>query len=316
MSSVRKTSRNCRRSGGAITQAAYLRAFLGHLRCISRRWTAAVPNRRTKAILSLTLIPALVTLPIRVTAQDQTPFPPVPFDLLDSASGPGPLARSAALEAIRLGAGADKPTTSAREDVEQGRQAGPSDWSHVREIVPGTEVVMTVGSAQPATCYLLAANAIELWVLNGADPALSAEAKNLLRGAVSRKDVLLAVAASPLTGGLLLPRKGVRIQADGVFVDGRKVADAGQVEHIVRADVAEIRVFVRRPSVNRSATWGGVIGAVAGVTAALLTCKTPSCDPAVTSVAAVTLGFAIGCGIGALVGVSGSKTWNVIYRAP
>ncbi len=99
-----------------------------------------------KSALSLTLIVCLVGSALPITAQEPT----MSFDL----GGPalpltaGPLARAATREVVRLAA-AGEPTPSGIDAIQQRINLPESNWSHVRSLAPGTDVIVTVRGLQP-----------------------------------------------------------------------------------------------------------------------------------------------------------------------
>lgn len=116
------------------------------------------------AALSLVLSLALVTSALPVTAQEQTEAPQS-FDLRAPAPATGSLARAASREAVRLAA-AGKPPSFGIETVPQGGRS-TSDWSRVRQLGPGTGIIVTVKNAPPVHGQFLASDESELTMLNG-----------------------------------------------------------------------------------------------------------------------------------------------------
>ncbi len=119
--------------------------------------------------LSLSLILVLTTSALPVPAQEQTETPRA-FDLRGSVNGTGPLARAATREAVRLAA-AREPLSLGIEAVRQGGAPAASAWSRVRQLGPGTGIIVTVKNALPVHGQFLAADESELTVLNGAGEA-------------------------------------------------------------------------------------------------------------------------------------------------
>ena len=91
-----------------------------------------------KSALSLTLIMCLVASALPVTAQEK-----------------GPLARAVTREAVRLAA------------VQLGGTPAESNWSHVRGLAPGTEVIVTVRGSKFARCTFVQADESALIVRTG-----------------------------------------------------------------------------------------------------------------------------------------------------
>jgi hypothetical protein len=247
-----------------------------------------------KAALSLTLVLALMTSTLPVTAQER----------IDRTAGP--IGRAMMRETVRLAA---EPAL-----VNAGQQAGEStnaDWSRVRKLEPGTEIMLTANGSQPRERYVLSTDESSITILNLADPTLPAGAREVLRHLAERNPAHFTDAQK---GGTFLLDKNVRLISEGVFVADRKVADLGSlVDTVARADIVEI-AGVRRRSWHvlegtlTGAAAGGVIGWVAG-----------ACKPNQFCLQGlVTLVMAgVGAGVGALVGAGiGRRKGTVIYRVP
>jgi hypothetical protein len=135
---------------------------------------------------------------------------------------------------------------------QQAGKPADSDWSRVRKLRPGTEIIVTAKGIPPSRRYVVQVDGSGLTVLNLSDPTLSNAERGMLRAAASNHpDYLLAV---PRGGGNQLGNN-VRIGPAGVIVAGRKVAEPGQiVESTARADV--VRVAIKR--IRRTRTHGSV----------------------------------------------------------
>jgi hypothetical protein len=245
-----------------------------------------------KVALSIPLIGCLVTSTLPVAAQDRM------------ESAPGPIARAIAREAVRL-------TVDPR--------AGSADveWSRVRKLAPGTEIIVTVEGSQPGGRYVVRADESDLTVLNVADPPLPAPAKDVLRGVASNHPEYFSAAQQ---GETFVLEKSVHLRLDGVFVGDRKVADLGQVvENVARNDVAEIKTRQKGRGVwgHLGLLGGYFVGAMSGGVVAGFACQAAvgrdRCD---------TGAFLTGMLVGGIAGgVYGSRAANretedVIYRAP
>ena len=219
-------------------------------------------------------------------------------------SMPGPIARSIAREAVRL-----------TVDL----QAGSADveWSRVRKLAPGTEIIVTVESTQPGGRHVVRVGEFDLTVLNVADLGLPAPVKDLLRGlAASHPDYFSAA----LRGGTVVLEKGVRLRLDGVFVGDRKVADLGQViETIARHNVGEIKIRQKGRGVwgHLGPLGGYFVGGLSGGVVAGFACQAAAgrdrCDTG------AFLAGMLGGGIaGGVYGFRAAhrETEDVIYRAP
>ena len=271
-----------------------------------------------KSALSLILIVCLVASALQVTAQERTATPGA-FDLRGSTSQAtaGPLARAVAREAVRLAA-AGGSIPPGGDTVQQGNKtAAKSDWSRVRTIAPGSEIVLTAKGAPPDRRYFILVDESELTFLNLTDPTLPRAARDVLRDVVSDHPEYFPAAQQGKTFRL---EENVYLGPDGVFVGGLKIAELDQVvEEIARHRVSEISVVAR--ATRRGVKWGSLIGTGAGLTIGLLIqvpyCRQHSCDsqgglitPLITMWSA-----GIGTGLGALIG-AGYQARDVIYRAP
>lgn len=127
---------------------------------------------------------------------------------------------------------------------EGGRPAAESDWSRVRRLASGTEIVVTTGT-QPAPPYAVRGQRFVLQVgesgltaVNLADLTTSQAAADVLRDAASKHPEYFAAARQGRTYTL---RNGVRVGPGGVFADGRRVAALQQIlESIDRSDVVQV----------------------------------------------------------------------------
>ena len=218
--------------------------------------------------ISLALILALMTPAPPLSAQAQTEAPKS-FDFRGPAPMTGPLARAAIRETIRLAATTPEPEVPPIESIQQGRQSGPSDWSRVRDLAPGTELIVIVTGVPPATRYLIAQSESALTVLNVTGATLPFAARDELRDVVSRHPEYIAATQQ---GRTFVLGKNVRLEPDGVFVADRKVADLTEViENIPRSDVVEINTTRRERGwlgcgfVGYAGWWlGGMAGGMTG----------------------------------------------------
>lgn len=260
-----------------------------------------------KAVLSLTLIVCLVMSALPLTAQEKT----------ETA---GPLSRPVVRQPARLG-GADEPTTRLTEPAQTGGNPAVSDWSRVRALARGIEVVVTLKGASPSSRYFVLANEFELGILNLTDPALPQAATRVLLDMVARHPEYFV---SPTVRGTL-ESNGVRVGPDGVFVAGQKVGDLDQVvERVAQTDVFEIRRPVPKRSVARGVGWGlggyFVGGMAGGFIGAAIHCGIGRCEDNIPTGASV--GLLAGAVAGAIVGYrKGARTphpkpEDVIYRVP
>jgi hypothetical protein len=187
-----------------------------------------------KSALSLTLIVCLVGSTLPVTAQE-----PV---------AAGPVARSITREAARFAA--------------QPNQSAESNWSRVRKLASGTEIIMTVKGSPSVRRSLVAADDSDLSVLNVGDPALPAAARDVLRDVATTHPESFQAAKK---GGTFVLEKNVRVEPDGVFVADRKVTDLAQVvEQYGRPDITEIKAAKTESNPVGCAFAGYYGGAVVG----------------------------------------------------
>jgi hypothetical protein len=113
-----------------------------------------------KSALSLTLTVCLVGSAMPLAGQERL--------------GPtsGPIARAVTREAIRLAAASAEAGTSELEAVQQAGKPVQADWSRVRKLAPGTEVIVIVQGSRPGTRYVVLADESELTVINLTAPEL------------------------------------------------------------------------------------------------------------------------------------------------
>ena len=140
---------------------------------------------------------------------------------------------------------------------------GAPGWMRVRELAPGTPILLTTVGSDEVTRYMIAADDASMMVLNPA--AIAPAARDVLsRFAQSHPDYFSA----PNNRTFVL-EKNVRVGPDGVFVRDRRVAGLDQIaERITRASVTAVKT----PSLQRSAVGcsiaahygGAVVGALPG----------------------------------------------------
>lgn len=213
-----------------------------------------------KLPLSLTLVVSLVVPALPGTAQAQVERSGS-FDLhgLATPATAGPLASAMTREAVRLAAAAEP---AGGEAVQQSGKPVESNWSRVRKLAPGTEILVTVKGSLPVQRYFVAGDESNLTLLNVADPALSATARDVLRDVASNHPNYFPGARQ---GGTFVLEKNVRVAPDGVFVADRKVTELSQVvEQIERQDIAEITTAAIERNVAGCAVAGYYGGAIVG----------------------------------------------------
>lgn len=183
-----------------------------------------------KSALSLALMASLVGPALPVAAQDRM------------ASTDGPIASAATRAAVRVAA-------------DQQSETADLDWSRVRQLAPGAEVIVTLKDTPPVERYFVAADGSDLTVLNLTDPALHGAAMRELRDLASNHPEYF-------TQQGVFADQEILLGPDGAFLAHRKVADLGQiVERIARTDVAEIGSPVK----TRGSVGLAVAGAAAGL---------------------------------------------------
>jgi hypothetical protein len=259
-----------------------------------------------KSGLSLTLMICFVGSALQVTAQDLESF-----DLRGSGAAQatvGPLSRAAAREAVRLVA-AGEPPPPGLKTVEQGDE---SNWSRVRTLVPGTEIIVTVHGSLPRGRYVIEVGESDLTVLNVTDPTLPRAVTRVLQNLASKHPEYLT--RTPMAGQFV--DQAVRVGSDGVFVADQKVAD---LQHVVetnaREEIAEIKIRRKGQGVwgHLGLLGGYFVGAMTGGYVAGFACQAAGCD---------TGAFLSGMLVGGIAGgvhgfrASNRETEDVVYRAP
>jgi hypothetical protein len=200
-----------------------------------------------------------------------------------------------------------------------GQQSVPADpnWSRLRKLAPGTELIVTVKGSLPSNRYAVAWDASALTVLNLAAPTLPAAARDVLRDVASTHPEYFSAAQK---GQLFVLERNVSVGPGGVFVDGRKIADLQQViETSARQEVAEIKTRQKGRGVwgHLGPVGGYLVGAIGAGYAAGFACQArpgPNhCD---------TGAFLTGMLVGGIVGggygfrAANRETEHSIYRAP
>jgi hypothetical protein len=190
--------------------------------------------------LSVTLIVCLVASGIPVAAQE-----------------PSPIAPTISRQVGRLVA----PATSS--SVQKASTAASPDWSRVRKLEPGAEVMLTVegsmpvgGLVPPSKRYFVLASDSELTVLNLTNPLLPVTATRALRKMASHHPERLAAAQKRH----VFVENGVRVGPDAVFMADQKVADLNEVvQTIARTDIIDIEA-VHKMSTAAKIVMGSAIG--------------------------------------------------------
>ena len=221
-----------------------------------------------------------------------------------TSTTPGPIARAIAREAVRLGV--------------EGRPGsrGP-EWSRVRTVAPGSEIIVTVKGSPARGRDVVRVDAAGLTLLNLADAPLPAGVKAVLRDVATRHPDYFSAAQQ---GATFVLDRSVRLQVGGVFLGDAKMADFEQVvEHIARDDVAEIKTRQKGRGVwgHLGPLGGYFVGAMAGGVVAGLACQAAAGRDRCDSGAFLTgmLGGGIAGGVYGF-RAANRETEDVIYRAP
>jgi hypothetical protein len=139
-------------------------------------------------------------------------------------------------------------------------KAGRSDWSRVRRL-GGEEIVLTVYGSPPGNRQVVRGTVDEfgLTVLNLTGPIPTTVRNKLSDDAGSHPEYFVRAQR----GDTVRVNKHVRLAPDGVFLDGRRVAELQQViQRVARDSVAEISHV--HGTTGRGMAWGALIGLGAG----------------------------------------------------
>jgi hypothetical protein len=189
-----------------------------------------------------------------------------------------------------------------------------TDWSRVRGLRNGTEILLTVNDAPRARRYVLSVSDADLVVMKLTDPALPLAARSALTRVAQHPDKF-----GSTTGGQPAFRvDDLRVDADGVFLGGRKVAEIQDVyERVARERVIEIRQL-SGSGAGVGAVWGLVAGGAVGLGNMLIKCgvnwrqETESCQN--LEGAGLVIFPLFGLLIGGVAGAASGPA--VIYRLP
>ena len=195
---------------------------------------------RMRSAVSLALVTSMLGSALPVAAQQNTPLA-------------GPISHS-----IIPGA--------ARFATLQESNVVDSEWSRVRTLAPGTEVILIVKDLELANRYFVAGDESDVTVLNVGNPALPSAAREVLRDLASAHPQYFLAAQK---GGQFALEKSVRVGPGGVFVADRKVGDLAQVvEQYGRHDITEIKTATieSNPAGCAFAGYlgGGIVGGIPG----------------------------------------------------
>jgi hypothetical protein len=203
----------------------------------------------------------------------------------------GPIARSVVLEAARL-------AFASRTDPDD------PNWARVRNLTPGTEIILTRRTGAAIRAYFLSADESGITVLDAADPTFPAAVRLVLLDVVANHPDYFADAQN---GRRFLFDNDVSLASDGLFFAGRKVADLGQVfERTARIDVYTVR---RGSGRQHPAAWGALVGAVVGAAVELVSfgagCGHDGCLG--NALLVTVAGIGAGAGAGVSVAISAAR---------
>ena len=185
--------------------------------------------------------------------------------------------------------------------------AGQSDWSRVRKVGYGTSILVTLDDGRRLALRVLGADESALYGFQTLEGKLTGRVERTLAD-------VSATWTRILTGSIIVNDK-VRISLDGIFDDGRKVAD---VQQAPRDGIRMISGPVRQRGSARSAAIlagiGGFIGLSMAASLAMKDCG-GSCSDEKAGMAVALVGFPVGLGVAGY--FAGSHTEEgVIYQAP
>ena len=116
------------------------------------------------------------------------------------------------------------------------QEQGSDEWSKIRALEAGTEVVVRTAGSAPRIRYFVAADNEMVTLLNVVDPSLPPDVAKLLRRATVEHPRYFGASQSP--GATFVLDKQVVLRSTGLFVAHQKVADYNQIiEQVARADV-------------------------------------------------------------------------------
>jgi hypothetical protein len=161
-----------------------------------------------------------------------------------TAQEPGPLARAAAREAVKLAAA----WQSAPGSLETDQQGTPalSDWRRVRQLAPRAEISVIVRGTPPARRYFVAGDESELIVSNGAGQVEHIARTDVAEISVLAKHIGRHARRGLLVGGIL-----------GAVFMGAVLAEGGC------SPVAECVAFTMVGAAG-GAGYGALFGAIVG----------------------------------------------------
>lgn len=201
--------------------------------------------------------------------------------------------------------------------LERSEKQDRSEWTAVRNLSPGTAIILTVKGAMRVERAIVGTSetALTLFKLDAATTLPPAVTRVLLDLVSSHPEYLMR---TPGAGQFV--NQDVRVGPDGVFQGRRKVVDLEQVvETLARDEIAEATIRHRGRGVwgHLGGLGGYFVGAVAGGYIAGLGCKAAAASTSCDS-GAFLIGTVVGGIAGSVQGFRASRreTEDVIYRAP
>lgn len=229
----------------------------------------------------------------------------VPAGIVAAAdTTPGPLMR-AALAGLEAEQAKSPPPRSER---------ARTDWSRVRRLRAGGDIILTVKGSGAMTYRLLQADENGLVILDTTDPALPADVRKTLVQTASDRPLNL-VAVPPATEMRLA--RGVRITQGAVFLREQRVTDLAVVVRTVPRDqIADLRVSRKHVGTHsrRGFLIGAAIGAGVGAAAAASCDSRADCSVPLVAFLGALGGGVWGLEIGTIVGIVAPRSPDVIYH--
>src|SRR5262245_51926859 len=134
------------------------------------------------------------------------------------------------------------------------------NWSDVREIAPGQEILVTVRDAPVTQRRLVTADAAGITVLDVSDARIPNQVKSVLIDTAS--DCPDRFALAELGGSALLDRNSdLRLTSSGVLLKGQAIAGLDEiVRRIARSEI--ITVATEERAIARGIGWGALVGGI------------------------------------------------------
>ena len=211
--------------------------------------------------------------------------------------------RAIALEAGRLAAIAQQPDDN-------------DDWSRVKELAPGSEIVFTARGRATSSSLFVAADDASITVMTLERVSLRADEKRALIALIGRHPDAFST-----TPSASVRNRDVRVEAGAVFANGRRIGGVGElIGRYVRGDVVDLGVMTPSHPIRNGALIG--LGAGAAIGLAQITSNCAGRGEGVCAVPLLWSGMFAGIGagsgaaIGALLSSSADRRPMLMYRAP